>query len=1091
MSILFKKDWLDAQGRPRAVVQRNTKNFSFVRMVAILAEMGIKNNLFHLSLYDPKLLNVDPHALNAETDPTGDLRLRVAYECKRNVWYYLREVVRIPASGGDPIHFQLNRGNLSMAWCFLNSIDYNGTQPRQSGKFQKLDSLVKVPGGWKRMGEIQLGDMVTAADGTPSPVIGIYPQGMQDSYKITFEDGRTTECGLDHLWKVYNAHWSPVETRWRVVPFSVIKERLDRVPDSSVRMQVPLAESEKIGEKDLPVDPYVLGVLLGDGGVSTNTITITTDDQFVLDEVRRIMPSLEITHSERYSYRVKDSIYVHCDRTSRKRRKLLVDLEKLEVMGCNAWNKMIPHDYLHGSTEQRRSLVQGLIDTDGYVEDGGSIEYCTTSPVLAQQFQYLVRSLGGLCKMKTKIPTYSWKGEKRTGRLAYILRPRIVSPRQLLRLPRKRDKLPENYKNDDRLRLAITGYEYMGKEESQCIEIAHPSHLYVTDDFIVTHNTIGAITLSSWIMYINGYNMSMSMLTHSDKLVQENVKRLKDIKSTLPSYLIQKSGDDIDNKQGLDYKVLKNSYITYIGQKDKQAANRVGRGSTSPCIHFDELAFIPNIRITFPAIMAATNTARRNAANAGMIHSNIYTTTAGDPSTDEGAFAHDRIKQSMPFTEKLYDSEDREKALEIVGKNSTIKMVNGTFSYLQLGFTKEWFLDTITRNSVPPDEVQRDYLNNWVCMAKNPIIPKETLDVMSAHRRPDPEYQEILGDFVISWYVPESTVRSPHFKKKLLILGMDSSENIGRDFTTFVCIDPATLATVFTFRCNDSNTTKIGMLVARILNEYPRMLFVPERKNSGVFIVDMVITSMRRVGENPFVRIFNRVVQNRQYDEFSRIDLNDPNLCDSTDRKYLGFMTTGTSRDILYKQVLQRAAALAKEKVYDPVLISELSGLQAVNGRIDHRAGKTDDMVIAWTLACFVIFEGSNLELYGIHKDELIKTLDYGYSGNVDQAKLDEQMSIRKALKDLNRRIAATSSPSVKSFLTQERSRLEQFVDPSIILEPVSVDAVKKDFRDYEVYTSNASKLDRMNVNKNDLRNVALGGTPYGRAQAAPFQVRY
>ena len=1223
MTILFRKDWFDAQGKPRAVVQKNTKNFSFIRMVAILSEMGVKNNLFHLSLYDPKLLDVDPHKLNATTDPTGELRLRVAYECKRNVWYYLREIVRIPASGGDPIHFQLNRGNLSMTWCFLNSIDYNGTQPRQTGKAVVDSTLVRIPGGWAPIATLKVGDNVIAADGSTTIVTGVYPQGVVPLYRIKFEDGREIDSCAEHQWLVHNPHWSPEDTRWRVIQTKDIWDRFINHPTSEARFAIPLVQPEQNPDVDLPLDPYVVGALLGDGDVSGTSANLCCPDQFIADEFKKVLPeSVVIERIGPSRFKIMDR-----DRVGTSSR-FLQNLEKTGIRGKRAWEKEIPEAYMKASAKQRLHLLQGLMDTDGTVDKKGSVSYCTTSRTMAYQFRQLIWSLGGICKIKERQTHYTWKGEKKPGRLAYNIRFRFADHKCSLRLPRKREVLHDTYKHADRFKLHIQSIERVSPDSATCIEVAHPQNLFVIENDIVTHNTIGAITLSSWILYINGYNMSMTMLTHSDKLVQENVKRLKDIRSTLPAYLIQKSGDDIDNKQGLDYKVLKNSYLTYIGQKDKQAANRVGRGSTSPSIHFDELAFTPNIRITFPAIMAATNRARQNAANAGMIHSNIYTTTAGDPSTDEGAFAHDRIKKSMPFTEKLYDSEDREKALEIVGKNSTIKMVNGTFSYLQLGLTKEWFLDTITRNSVPPDEVQRDYLNNWVCMAKNPIIPKETLDIMSTHRKNDPTYQEILGDFVISWYLPESTIRSSSFKKKLLILGMDSSENIGRDFTTFVCIDPATLATVFTFRCNDSNTTKIGMLVARILNEYPRMLFVPERKNSGVFIVDMVITSMRRAGDNPFTRIYNRVVQDRQYEEFSRINLHDPNLSDTTDRKYLGFMTTGTSRDVLYKQVLQRAASLAKEKVYDPTLISELSGLQASNGRIDHRAGKHDDMCftgetlvrtdrgnrpirelavgdlvltregykpilhiychekevitkygltgthnhpfitpsgivefehlmdeskvyewdekqscivvnritdtrshrtcicngtstdvtsirqrgeppvrkevvynlcvaecheyfandilvhncIAWLLACFVIFEGKNLEMYGIHKDELIKTLDYGFSGNIDPAKVEEQMTLRRMLKDLNTRLANTSSPSVRSFLNQERSRLEQFIDPSIILEPVSIDAVKKDFSEYE-YVPGNTKLDRMNVNMKDLNNVALGGVPYVRNQ--------
>lgn len=593
MTILFQQDWFDANNRPRALVQTTTKNKSFRRQAIVLRDMGIKNNLFHLSLYDPVLLNVDPHALNSDTDPDGTLRLRVGAECKRNIWYYMREVIRISVDGSaDPISFKLSRGNLSMLWCFMAHIDYSSTMPRQQGK------------------------------------------------------------------------------------------------------------------------------------------------------------------------------------------------------------------------------------------------------------------------------------------------------------------------------------------------------------------TISAIAATSWVMYISGLNMRIGMLTHSADLVQANVKRLKQMKDGLPTYLIASSGDDVDNKEGLDYKALDNIYYTYVGQKDRTAANRVGRGKTGPMLHMDELGTIPNLKITFPAIMATTNSARENAKKAGQPHSNIYTTTAADPQTEEGAYAFNLVTQAMPFTEKLYDCPNEAAVHQIVKTNSTNNLVNGTFSYLQLGLSHEWFRDTITRNNVPPDEVERDYLNHWVSAAKSPILSKEVLEKMYASRV-EPHHVEIFESYVVSWYVPQEVSNSPAFRNSPIILGMDSSEAIGRDFTTFVGIDPRSLRVLCSFRCNDSNVTKIAIFVAKLLLEFRRMLFVPERKSTGANIIDTVIMLLLRENHNPFLRIFNQIVDKKDQKEFDQYDLHDLDLSDSIARRYLGFMTTSTTRAFLYKQVLQRASTLAADKMYDRTLVTELSGLQAINGRIDHKNGHHDDM-------CFV-----------------------------------------------------------------------------------------------------------------------------------------
>lgn len=938
MSILFLEDWTNEEGKPVACVHRNTKNASFLRMAVLLSRMNIKNNLFHLCLYDPALLDVDPHELNATNDPTGELRMRVAVESKRNVWYYLREVIRIPVSGSDPIKFNLNRGNLAMTWCFVNFIDFNGTQPRQTGKMAPLHTKVKIPGGWTTMGEVKPGDLVTASDGTNVFVKGVYPQGKKPVYRFTFQDGRSTLAGIEHLWKVHNTQWDGSGEKWKIITTRDIIAEMNASLDTRAHLVIPTCIPEQTCPQTYAIDPYVLGTKL------SNT-------------------------------------------------------------------KSIPERYMRGAPEQRRALLDGLLSAYGYR---------ITSDVLAEQVQELVRGLGGICS-----------------RTEYGVYPQFA----------------ESDEKKDEFNLAITSVEYAGEEECQCIEIDHPDHLYVTDDYIVTHNTIGAIALSSWVEYVSGYNMTIGMLTHSDKLVQENVKRLKDMRDALPEYMVFKSGSDIDNKQGLDYKALNNKYLTYIGQKDKIAANKVGRGSTAPVLHFDELAFIPNIKITFPAIMASTNTARKVAAKSGQMHSNIYTTTAGDPSTEEGEFALEILNKAMPFTEKLFDCKDIEAAHKMVATNSENKLVDGTFSYLQLGLTHEWFADTIARNNVPPDEIQRDYLNNWITLAKHPIIAKEILQRMNEFKKPDPEYTEVFGEYIVNWYVPRHVVTSHDFKRKSLILGMDCSEMIGRDFTTFVCIDPTDMSVVMTFRCNESNTMKIALFVSDILTSYPRMLFVPERKSTAITIIDTVIVVMQKQGQNPFTRIFNKIVDQNDLKEFTGINIHDPSLCETAARKYLGFMTTGTTRPVLYKQVLQKAANMSSDRIYDPVLVNELAGLQAENGRIDHKVGGHDDMVIAWLLACYVIFEGKNLHLYGISSEEILKSIDKSTGNKIDPAHLANQMRLRKQVKEYENLIKTAETDYLRQHFKYKLSQMAQYLDESITLEPISKDSLRKDYSDYgDVY---------------------------------------
>ena len=134
MTVLFMKDWRDSKGQPRAIYDLSTSNRSFVVMSERLKLMGIKNYLFPLSLYDTSLKGVRPHELDEETDPSGEIRKRVVQECKRNFWYWLREVARVPPAGGDPMPVRLDRGGLLRRCFYLISLNKMVFKPSKMGR---------------------------------------------------------------------------------------------------------------------------------------------------------------------------------------------------------------------------------------------------------------------------------------------------------------------------------------------------------------------------------------------------------------------------------------------------------------------------------------------------------------------------------------------------------------------------------------------------------------------------------------------------------------------------------------------------------------------------------------------------------------------------------------------------------------------------------------------------------------------------------------------------------------------------------------------------------------------------------------------
>ena len=355
-----------------------------------------------------------------------------------------------------------------------------------TGKAQPVGCKVLTPSGWVKMGDISVGDAVVAADGTECAVTGVFPQGVMKVYKITFSDGRIARSSGDHLWKFWN------HRKWYVMSLEdIIKYRANilRPERFAIPLCAPFMAARNV---NLPIDPYLIGVLIGDGELSNNSVNLSLPDEFIRDEVRRLIPDdhhlVPVHHSEsNIDFRI--SCY---GGTGPNHRNLYGLRYMIEVIGLNVMShmKFIPDRYKSGSLEQKLSLLQGLFDTDGTVDKRtGTPSFTSTSLKLAKDVQELLWSIGAEAYMSSKIPYYTHNGERREGRLAYTVFVRIPDRGQLFRLPRKKDLASGPNQYAHRLKLKITDIQEDGEDECKCIAISHPERLYITDDYVVTHNT--------------------------------------------------------------------------------------------------------------------------------------------------------------------------------------------------------------------------------------------------------------------------------------------------------------------------------------------------------------------------------------------------------------------------------------------------------------------------------------------------------------------------------------------------------------------------------------------------------------------------
>lgn len=362
--------------------------------------------------------------------------------------------------------------------------------PESSGKAQPLYSNILTPKGFVKMGDVKLGQEICTPDGEVSTITGIFPQGKKGIYEVTFDDKSKVRCCKEHLWFV-NTRYSDlgeVMSLEQIIKHGVSSEYGVR------KFKVPTINPVKFSEESpLPLDPYLFGFLLGDG-CNTRT-SFSTADEEILTIIQNIIDDEDYNlkfkklDGSKYDYGISKKIK---GRGKNIVSKVLFDLY-LKEKGSH--EKFIPDIYKFSSVEDRISLIQGLMDSDGSANslETSSISFSTTSLLLSKDFEFVMRSLGFRVTTSDRITKYTnGCGKKVDGKRSY--RSSILSTNNIIpfRLTRKKEKFNHNVNSNYCYRF-IESIDYIGEEEAQCIMIGHPDHLYITDEFIPTHNT--SITL--------------------------------------------------------------------------------------------------------------------------------------------------------------------------------------------------------------------------------------------------------------------------------------------------------------------------------------------------------------------------------------------------------------------------------------------------------------------------------------------------------------------------------------------------------------------------------------------------------------------
>ncbi len=379
-------------------------------------------------------------------------------------------------------------------------------KPRGVGAEQPHSEILITPKGEITMGNVKVGTQLYDKHGNITNVTEVLPQGIKEIWKVKLLDGREVTCGENHLWTVETRirkgkpEYKTLTTKKMFESGLIYKHSTGQ---KTYKYKIPSLKPVKFSEKTLPIPPYVLGALLGDGTINGKNIKIASDDIEIVDKIISDLNKVWIdsytytkdNSNNNYTLILKDKFSkTHLDYENSKFgcNPLKRELENLKV-NVKCEDKFIPDIYKYGSIEQRFELVKGLMDTDGSVSNEGYCEFSNKSKQLIDDLAYVLRSLGIYCSMsyskREGLKTITDRNNRTcTFEDSGYWRLYIATNQSIFNLERKFYRINHNKQTKTSVPI-IDIYPTGLYEEQSCIIVDNEEHLYLTRDFIVTHNS--------------------------------------------------------------------------------------------------------------------------------------------------------------------------------------------------------------------------------------------------------------------------------------------------------------------------------------------------------------------------------------------------------------------------------------------------------------------------------------------------------------------------------------------------------------------------------------------------------------------------
>lgn len=623
---------------------------------------------------------------------------------------------------------------------------------RGAAKRQPLDAKVLTPHGWSTISQLKVGDYVIGANGKPTKVVDLSPIVDRPIYKLSTEDGRSAECDSEHLWTVRKM--SNVKNKYVTIDTQAIlnsglfyarhDKRFKYKTYYEYKFAIDTVKQIEFPTKKFTLDPYLVGILLGDGSMSKEwggaRLYFHKDDDA---HYRSQLLNYEITET-RYDKRNKNVGRFGISSIGQEIIKL--------GMNVNCYNKFIPEEYLFGNIEQRKALLEGLMDTDGTVgskrsNGGNTPAFCSVSEKLADGVVALVRSLGG------RANKHKNKGDTKFNGKDYWRVSMMFTDYKPFRLKRKLDVCRESSHSFSR----IVDITHVGNKLGRCIRVENEDGLYITNDYLLTHNTTRTKLFVAFAI-ANDTEHSKRYF----KVLSADIKNSTQIVTDIYNMLIRKHVNyyypEIFQKTIEKREETMSSFTTASGVK--MQADTVGtdqRGDIQEDIRpdfewFDDFETRKSLRsaVTTQAIWENMEEARNGLSKDGVALYNCnYVSERGN-------------------VHKLVQKEATDKMVMI----TPIRHDNGTIAW-PAAYTKE-DIDNIEKNA-------EDFEGEYLCKpsaSRDVFFDRTTLD-LQIPRNPI----KTVADFKTFYgYVPGHRYG----------LGADVAGGVGLDHSTLVIIDFST-----------------------------------------------------------------------------------------------------------------------------------------------------------------------------------------------------------------------------------------------------------------------------------------------------------